>query len=196
MGGHAPGKGPEARAENWQLLRQKFTEPELKHLLLNDTANVVEFLTALPPPPKAGAGPKADAGPKPGPGPKADSGPRPNAGAGRQEAPKPSAKVQQQQQQPAAVPAAAGTKPIALAGMKREAAFQALKDRGMSHVQLQQMRQDFLDQVNHGSGASGDALSAKYRAFITDDLSQSGTLRSYAKLFVRPIPDEAAAGKA
>ncbi|GKS92135.1 hypothetical protein [Acidovorax sp. SUPP2539] len=188
LGGHAQGKGPEVRVENWQRLRENFTEPELKQLLLNDTAGVVDFLTALPPPPKAEAGgAKADAGPKP------DNGPRPNAGAGRQEAPKPSAKVQQA---PAAVPAAPGAKPIALAGMKREAAFQALKDRGMSHVQLQQMRQDFLDQVNHGSGASGDALSAKYRAFITDDLSQSGTLRSYAKLFVRPIADEVAAGKA
>lgn len=206
LGGHAPGKGPEVRAENWQRLRENFTEPELKQLLLNDTAGVVDFLTALPPPPKAGAaGAKADAGPKPDTGPQADAGPRPNAepkpnagprpnaGAGRQEAPKFSAQVQQA---PAAVPAAAGAKPIALAGMKREAAFQALKDRGMSHAQLQQMRQDFLDQVNHGSGASGDALSAKYQAFITDDLSQSGTLRSYAKLFVRPIPDEAAAGKA
>ncbi len=187
LGGHAPGKGPEVRAENWQRLREKFTEPQLKHLLLNNTADVVDFLTALPPPPKA------DAGPKPSTGPQADTGPRPNAGAGRQEAPQPPAKVQQE---PAAVPAAAGTQPIALAGMKREAAFQALKDRGMSHAQLQQMRQDFLDQVNHGSGASGDALSAKYQAFITDDLSQSGTLRHYAKLFVRPIPDEAAAGKA
>ncbi|GKT15640.1 hypothetical protein AVHY2522_08825 [Acidovorax sp. SUPP2522] len=200
LGGHAQGKGPEVRAENWQRLRENFTEPELKQLLLNDTAGVVDFLTALPPPPKADAGgAKADAGPKPdnGPRPQAEPrpnpGPRPNAGAGRQEAPKPSAKVQQE---PAAVPAAAGAKPIALAGMKREAAFQALKDRGMSHVQLQQMRQDFLDQVNHGSGASGDALSAKYRAFITDDLSQSGTLRSYAKLFVRPIADEASTGKA
>ncbi|WP_415842266.1 hypothetical protein, partial [Paracidovorax anthurii] len=196
LGAKNEGKTQAPLGQNWQRLRSAFNDQEVRKLLLKDTAQVVDFMLQPAQDDKQGADPKPDpqpdprAGtgrkpePDPGTGPRSgarpSAQPRPNASAGgfRQEAPRTTASA------PKARPAPATPKPTSIVGMSRQAALQALKDRGMTGEKLQEMRNDVLDHIKNGNMASGTALSQKYKAVVTDDFSLSDVHKQYAKLFL------------
>lgn len=145
-------------AANWKRLRGAFSDQEVRMLLLNSTAQTVDFLMA----PAAGGKPQGGkTGDAPGGGPRSDQGAR----AGRPQAPRQAAQ-----------------KPLSVVGMDHGTALQALRDRGMTDGMLRGMKQDVLQHVRHGGQASGEALNRKYRAFVSDDFTSSAVYASYVRL--------------
>jgi uncharacterized phage-associated protein len=83
--------------------------------------------------------------------------------------------------------------PVAIVGMDRKEALQALKDRGMSTEMLQEMKQDMRKLVNNGDGAMAAELQKKYAPYIKDDLTNGDNHVHFAKMLMQVGRDAPAA---